>query len=88
MPQPFFRSLPCDNCGCRIKLSLPWRILFLFISLFGFILAFSVANSVHIRFLGSTLFVSLVIFVVLYLVIDQTKRLILRYGKWVEIKQK
>ncbi len=33
MPQPFFRSLPCDSCGCRIKLSFPWRILYVFIAI-------------------------------------------------------
>ncbi len=90
MPQPFFRSLPCDSCGCRITLNFPWRLLYIFTSLFGWILAYIVATSVHIKALGSTFLVSLVsftiIFVLLSLIIDQLKRLILKYGKWIEAK--
>jgi hypothetical protein len=85
MPQPFFRSLPCDNCGCKIKLSIPWRILYLVVSFIGWIVAFEVAESVHIKFLGTTFLVSLVVFVLLVWIIQQLNRLILRYGKWVEV---
>lgn len=86
MPQPLFRSLPCDNCGCRIKLSSPWRILYAFIYFVGWILAFSIAISVHITVFGSTFLVSLVIFILLGLAIEQLNRLILKYGKWIEVK--
>lgn len=86
MPQPFFRSLPCDNCGCRIKLSFPWRILYFFIDFIGWIFAFAVASSVHVQFLGNTFFVSLVVFLLIGLIIEQLNRLILRYGKWVEVR--
>ena len=86
IPQPFFRSLPCDNCGCRIKLSIPWRILYTFIDILGWIFAFSVATYVHIKLLGSTFLVSLAIFILLSLIIEQLNRLILKYGKWIEIR--
>ena len=88
MPQPFFRSLPCDNCGCRIRLSLPWRIIYWFVDIIGFILAFHVSTSVHIKFLGSTLFVSLFVFLLLTWIVQITNRLILKYGKWVEADKK
>jgi hypothetical protein len=88
MPQPFFRSLPCDNCGCRIRLSLPWRIIYWFVVIIGFILSFHVSTSVHIKFLGSTLFVSLFVFLLLTWIVQIMNRLILRYGKWVEADKK
>jgi len=88
MPQPFFRSLPCDSCGCRIQLSLPWRILYWFVDIIGFILAFSVSMSVQIKLLGSTLFVSLLVFLLLIWIVQLAIRLILKYGKWVEVDKK
>ena len=88
MPLPFFRSLPCDNCSCRIKLSLPWRVLYAFTYFIGWFFAFEVATSIHIRFLGNTFWVSLAIFVLLSLAIEQLDRLILRYGKRVEVGKK
>jgi hypothetical protein len=88
MPQPFFRSLTCDHCGQKIRLSAPRRILFAFIYLFAFVFAYSVASSIHIRLFGSTLLVSMVIFALLNVVVLQVNRLILRYGKWSEVKPK
>ncbi|GEM_PF-798325 len=88
MPQPFFRSLPCDNCGCSIRLGLPWRIIYRFVYFIGFILAFEVSMSVHIKFPGSTLFVSLFVFLLLIWVVQLTNRLIFKYGKWVEMNKK
>lgn len=90
MPQPFFRSLPCDRCGCKIKLSPSWKALYIFLSVFAWILAYIIAESVHIEIFGSTLLVSIVtfavVFIVLSLIIDRLKRLILRFGKWIEEK--
>ena len=83
-PQPFFRSLLCDNCSCRIKLSTPWRALYVCAYFIGWIVAFEVASSIHIRLFENTFIVSLAIFVVLCLVVEQLNRLILRYAKWVE----
>ena len=85
MPQPFFRSLPCDHCGLRIKLSFPWRLLYIFIYFGGLFFAYGVATSVHIRLLGNTFLVSLAIFILLSWIIEQLNRLILRYGTWVEV---
>ena len=87
-PQPFFRSLPCDNCGCRIQLSLPWRIIYWFVDLVGFIVAFGVSMSVHIEFLGSNILVSFLVFLLLIWIIHITDRLILKYGKWAEVDKK
>ncbi len=86
MPQPFFRNLPCDNCGCRIKLSFPWRLLYIFISIIGLMIVFGIVASIHIRLLGNTFLVSLVIFILLNWIIEQLKGLILRHGKWVEVE--
>ena len=87
-PQPFFRSLPCDYCGCRIRLSLPWRIIYRFVYFIGFILAFDVSMSIHIEFLGSTLFVSLIVFLLLIWIVQLINRVIFKYGKWVEADKK
>jgi len=88
MPQPFFRSLPCDHCGCRIRLSLPWRIIYWFVYFIGFILAFDVSMSVHIKLLGSTLFVSIFVFLLLIWIVQLMNRLILKYGRWIETDKK
>ena len=88
MPQPFFRSLPCDNCGCRIRLSLLWRILYLLVNVGGYFLAYSVSFSVHIKFLGSTLLASMIVFLLLFCFVQLINRLILRYGKWVKVDKK
>lgn len=82
-PQPFFRTLPCDNCGCRIRLSLPWRIANWLVDFFGYLIAYNVSRSVHIKFLGSTLFVSLFVFILLIWIVQLTDRLIFKYAKWV-----
>lgn len=87
MPNVFFRSVPCDKCGCRIRLSMPWYFLFCFIELAGFIAAFSVAQSVHIKFLGTTLIVSLILFVLISWIVQLIARILLRNGKWVEVKK-
>jgi uncharacterized integral membrane protein len=52
----------------------------------GWILAFNAATSVHISVFGNNFFVSLVIFLLLSYVFGQLNRLILRYGKWIEVK--
>lgn len=85
MPQPFFRSLPCDNCRCRIQLSLPWRIMYLLIELLGFIVAFGVSMSIRIEFLNSVLFVSFLVFLLFIGLVQIMSRLVLKYGKWVEV---
>lgn len=84
MPQPFFRSLPCDNCSHRIKLSLPWRVLFWFVDIIGFVFAFGAATSVNIKLFGSTFFIQLIVFILLIWMVQLVNRLILRYGKWIE----
>jgi hypothetical protein len=88
MPQPFFRSLPCDNCGCRIRLSLSWRMIYWLVYFIGFLPAYKVSTSVHIKFFGSTFFVSLFVFLLLNWIIMLTNRLVLKYGKWVETGKK
>ena len=88
MPQLFFRSLPCDNCGCSIRLSLPWRISYWVIGIIGFILAFDVSMSVYVKFLGSTLFVSLFVFLLLICIVQIMNSLIFKYGEWVEVDKK
>lgn len=88
MPQPLFRSLPCDNCGCRIRLNWPWRIVYGFIDVLSFILAYSVSDSVHIEVFGNTLFVSIIIFIMSVNLFQLPNRLVLKYGKWVESGRK
>lgn len=88
MPQPFFRNLPCDNCGCRIRLSWPWRIVYGFIEVLSFILAYSISDSVHIKVFGNTLFVSIIIFIMFGYLFQLPNRLVLKYGKWVESRKK
>ncbi len=84
IPQPFFRSLPCDSCGRRIKLSPPWQLLYWIVNIIGFIAAFAIAMSVQVNLLGSTLYVSLLVFLVLFGLVQLADRLILRFGKWAE----
>ena len=84
MPQPLFRDLPCDNCGCRIKLSFSWKLLYISIECISLFLAYTAATSVHIRFLGSTFLISLAIFISLSWIFQQINRLVLRYGRWIE----
>lgn len=62
MPQLFFRSLPCDSCGCSIRLSFLWRIAYWFVSFIGLIFAYNVSMSIQIKLFGSTLFVSIFVF--------------------------
>ncbi|MGI6537912.1 MAG: hypothetical protein ACOX22_06185 [Caldicoprobacterales bacterium] len=88
MPQPFFRSLLCDKCSRRIKLSLHWRILFWFVDIIGFVFAFGAATSVQIKLFGSTFLVQLFVFLLLAWMVQLIARLILRYGKWVEADKK
>ena len=83
MPQPFFPNLPCDKCGCRIKLSLPWKFFYILIDFFSVFLAYKAAELVDIRILGSTFLNWIVIFVFISLIIGKLNRLILKYGKWV-----
>lgn len=87
-PKPFFRSLPCDNCGCSIRLILPWRIIYWLVDLVGVIVAFVVSMSIHIEFLGSTLLVPFLEFLLIVWIIHMMDRLILKYGKWVEADKK
>ena len=88
IPQPFFRSLPCDNCGCRIRLSLPWRIVYWCIEFIGTLFAFKVSDSINIKFLGSTFFASLIVFLLLIWIVQLMVRLNFRFGKWVEADMK
>mgnify|MGYP003401165191 CR=1 FL=1 len=84
MPQPFFRNLPCDNCGCRIRLSWPWRLVYELVEILGFIVAYLISASVHIELFGSTLFISILIFILAIQLFQLPNRLVLKYGKWVE----
>ena len=84
MPQLFFRSLPCDICGCSIRLSFLWRIAYWFVSFIGLIFAYNVSMSIQIKLFGSTLFVSIFVFLLLMWIVQFANRLILKYGKWVE----
>jgi hypothetical protein len=49
-------------------------------------IVFGIVASIHIRILGNTFLVSLVIFILLNWIIEQLKGLILRHGKWVEVE--
>lgn len=88
MPQPFFRSLPCDNCGSRIRLTSLWRIIYWLVDILGFVLAYLISMSVHVKFLGSTLFVSIFIFIIFFQIFRMSNRLTLKYGKWVKADNK
>lgn len=88
LPQMFFRSLPCDNCGCSIMLSLLWRIVYWCVDIIGYIIAFVVSTSVHIKFLGSTFFVSLFVFLLLIWIVQLVISIIFKHGEWVEVYKK
>ena len=88
MPQLFFRDLPCDNCSCSIRLSLPWQIIYYFVSIIGYIFAFGVSTSVNIKFFGSTFFVSLFVAILLIWVVELMISLIFKYGRWVKADKK
>jgi len=85
MPQPFFRNLLCDNCGHRIKLSLPWRVAFWFVNIIGFIFAVGMSTSVHIELFGTTFLVQIFVFLLLISIVQLFARLVLKYGKWIEV---
>jgi hypothetical protein len=86
LPQPFVSSLPCDKCGCRIRLSLPWLITYWCAEIIGFIVAFSMASSIHVKFLGGTFIVSFLTLIICICILHLIIRLIFRYGKWVEVE--
>lgn len=88
VPQPLFRSLPCDNCGCRIRLTLPWRIIYGLVDLLGILLAYYIAISVNIKFFGSTFLVSAIVFIFLYTIFQLPNRLTLRFGNWISADKK
>ncbi len=88
MPTSFFRSLPCDNCKRSINLSLPWRIIYWIVDVMGFVLAYLVSISVHIKFLGNTFIASILIFVLLIWFDRLIIKFIFKYGKWVEVANK
>ena len=88
MPSALFKSVPCDKCGRRIRLSPPWYLLFCLTQLIGFFIAFYTAQSVQIRVLGTTLLVSLGFFLLACWAFQLIGRIILRYGKWVEVNKK
>ncbi|SHL28236.1 hypothetical protein SAMN02745136_04553 [Anaerocolumna jejuensis DSM 15929] len=88
MPHAFFTSLPCDKCGCIIRLSMPWRILFLFTELAGFLLAYIIAEAVPFKIFRTTFPASLAVFILLIAIVQVIGRLILRSAKWVEADKK
>ena len=88
MPGSFFRSLPCDNCSRSINLSLPWRIIYWLVDIIGFVLAYIISTSVHIKFLGNTFIASILIFVLIIWIDRLIIKLIFKYGKWVEVEKK
>jgi len=88
MPSALFKSVPCDKCGRRIRLSPLWYLLFCLTQLVGLFVAFYAAQSVQIRVLGTTLLVSLAVFLLITCAVQLIGRIILRYGKWVEAIKK
>ncbi|WP_027621496.1 hypothetical protein [Acetivibrio clariflavus] len=87
-PSLFFHSLPCDICKQSINLSLPWRIIYWIVDIMGFVLAYIVSTSIHIKFLGNTFIASILIFVLLIWFVQLIIKLIFKYGKWVEVAKK
>lgn len=85
IPQPFFSSLPCDNCGCKISLNIAWRIMYTFVYVMGYIVAFGVSTSIQIKFLGSTFWVSFIIFLFIIWIVQLMIGLILKHAKWNDI---
>lgn len=53
-----------------------------------FVFIFCVSTSVHIKLLGSTFFIQLFVFLLLIWMVQLIKRLILKYGKWIEMDKK
>ncbi len=88
MPNALFRSVPCDKCGCRIRLSTPWHLLFCLTQLIGLFIAFYAAQSIQISVLGTTLLVSLAVCLLIFSFVQLIGRIILRYGKWVKAEKK
>ena len=92
IPEPFFRSLLCDNCGCRIKLNLQWRIIYWLINILGFLLVITAADRISkfidIRVFGTTFWMALLICIPLFWIIQMVERVVLKYGKWIEYNEK
>lgn len=88
LPNPFFRSLPCDFCGCSIRLSLPWRIIYWCVDFIGYIFAFAISTSIHIKLLGNTLFISILVFLLLIWIVNTLVGIVFKYGKWIEVYKK
>lgn len=92
MPGLFSRSLPCDNCGCSIQLSLPWRIAYWIVDIIGYIIAYAIAfkisKSINIKFFGGSFIVLILVLSLIILAFQQVNRLILRYAKWIGIEKK
>jgi hypothetical protein len=67
---------------------MPWRIIYGLVDLLGILLAYYIATSVNIKFLGSTFWVSAIIFISLYFIFQLPNRLTLRFGHWISADKK
>lgn len=85
MPSLFVDRVSCDKCGCMIRLSLPWRINYWLVDIISLIIASYVLTNIHIKLFGSTFFASILLSSLTFLILQQIKRPILRFGKWIEI---
>ena len=88
MPNALYKSVPCDKCGRRIRLSPPWHLLFCLTQLIGLFIAFYAAQSIQISVLETTLPVSLAVCLMIFWAVQLIGRIILRYGKWMEADKK
>ena len=88
IPPPFFRSLPCDHCGHKIRLSYPRRLIYWLVSMIGFIAAIEASDSIHIKLFGSTFLVRLFVFLLIFGITGIVHRIMLRYAKWLEVEEK
>jgi hypothetical protein len=88
LPDPFFWNVPCDLCGQRIRLTLPWRMLYALVDVVCLIAAQFIGYSVHVKLFGETFFVSFIIFTTLFFVFHNLNRITLKHAKWIDVNQK
>mgnify|MGYP000972678293 CR=1 FL=1 len=84
MPSFFENKLPCDNCGVKIHLSLPWRISTWLVDILSLLIINYLLTNFKIELFGHTFIPTVLLSSLILIIIQQIKRPIFRYGNWVE----
>lgn len=85
IPDTYNDRVVCDNCGLKIRLALPSRILYWLVDIVSVLITYFILDTVRPELLGGSVLLSLLLATILVLILQQIKRPILRFGKWIEI---